>query len=106
MMQRLAVVAGISLALAACGGGNEDRAVAACEKAIADKLGDKAFALDAADMRDKTEGSADGIYKINSSVVFEQGQSSESRQTFECRVQFDAKNPSAEPAVVGLTFTW
>ena len=106
MMQRFGMVAGLALALTACGGGDEDRAVAACEKAIAAKLGDMVFVLDAGDMRAKLQSSPAGLMQINSTVVFDQGQTSESRQTFDCRVQFDAKNPSAEPAVVGLTFTW
>ena len=106
MMQRFVMVAGLALALAACGGGDEDRAIAACEKAIADKVGDKAYVLDAADMRAKVQTAPEGRMQINSTVVFDQGLTSESRQTFDCRVQFDANNPSAEPAVVGLTFTW
>ena len=106
MMQRYGMVAGLALALAACGGGDEDRAVAACEKAIAAKLGDKVYVLDTDDMRAKLQASPEGRMQINSSVVFDQGQKSESRQTFDCRVQFDAGNPSAEPAVIGLTFTW
>lgn len=105
-MQRLAIVAGLALALAACGGGNEDRAVAACEKAVAEKLSDKVIELDRGDMRAKLQTNADGVVQIGSTVVFDKGLASESKQTFDCRVKFDPANPSAEPAIVGLQFTW
>lgn len=105
-MQRLAIVASLALALAACGGGKEDRAVAACEKAIGEKLAEKAFELDRGDMRAKLQSTADGRMQINSTVVFDKGLATESKQTFDCRVQFDPANPAAEPAIVGLQFTW
>jgi len=108
-MQRLAIVATLALALAACGGGgggNEDRAVAACEKAVADKLSDKVIELDRGDMRAKLQSTPDGLVQINSTVVFDKGLASESKQTFDCRVKFDPANASAEPDIVGLQFTW
>ena len=105
-MQRLAIVAGLALALAACGGGREERAVSACEKAIGEKLAQKAFELDHGDMRAKLQSPSDDVMQINSTVVFDKGLASESKQTFECRVKFDAANPSAEPAIIGLQFTW
>ncbi|HVF35122.1 MAG TPA: hypothetical protein VND91_07335 [Candidatus Saccharimonadia bacterium] len=102
----MAIVAGLALALAACGGGNEDRAVAACEKAVADKLSGKVFELDRGDMRAKLQATPDGLFQINSTVVFDKDLPSESKQTFDCRVKFDPANASAEPAIVGLQFTW
>ena len=105
-MKRMALVAGAALALAACGGGTEDRAVAACEKAVAEKLAGKTFELDRDDMRAKAKVGADGLVQINSTVVFDKGLASESKQAVDCRAKFDPANRSAEPAIVGLQFTW
>jgi hypothetical protein len=105
-MQKLSMIAGLALALAACGGGQEDRAVAACEKAIGEKLKDKSFELDHKDMRAKLQKPEEGVVQINSVVVFDKGLAAESKQTFECRVKFDPQNPSAEPKIVGMQFTW
>ena len=105
-MQKLSVIVGLALALAACGGGQEDRAVATCEKAISEKLKDKSFELDHADMRAKLQKPEEGVVQINSVVVFDKGLAAESKQTFECRVKFDPQNPSAEPMVIGMQFTW
>ena len=105
-MHRLIIVAALALGLVACGGSQEQRAVAACEKAIGDKLKDKAFGLDHADMLAKLTKPEEGIMQIDSVVVLDKGLAAESKQTFECRVKFDPNNPSAEPAIVGLGFTW
>lgn len=105
-MQRMALVAGAALALAACGGGTEDRAVAACEKAVAEKLAGKTFELDRDDMRRQVRVGDDGVAQISSTVVLDKDLSSESKQTFDCKAKFDPANASAEPAIIGLQFTW
>jgi len=103
---RFIPIAVLALALGACGQSNEKRAVAACEKAIAAKLAGKGFDLDQKDMLAKAKADGDNVIALNSSVVFDKGLPSESKQTFDCRVQFDPKNPNAEPAVQALQFTW
>jgi hypothetical protein len=99
-------IAVLALALAGCGNSNEQRAVAACQKAIGEKLAGKAYDLDAKDMLAKAKGAGDNVVALGSTVVFDKGLTSESKQTFDCRVQFDPKNPNAEPAVQALQFTW
>jgi len=96
----------LALALGACGTSNEQRAVDACQKAIAAKLTGKGFDLDHKDMLAKAKADGDNVIALSSSVVFDKGLPSESKQTFDCRVQFDPKKPSAEPAVQALQFTW
>jgi hypothetical protein len=99
-------IAVLTLALTGCGNSNEKRAVAACQKAIADKLTGKGFDLDAKDMLAKAKAAGDNVIALGSTVVFDKGLPSESKQTFDCRVQFDPKKPDAEPAVQALQFTW
>ncbi len=105
-MERMVIVASLTLALVACGGGKEDRAVATCEKAVAEKLAERAYTLDRKDMRAKATAPDDKTIQIASVVVFDKGLPAESKQAFECRVRFDPANPSAEPAVIALHFTW
>lgn len=100
------LVAVAACTLAACGTSNEKRAVDACQKAIAEKLKGKGFDLDLKDMLAKAKAGGDNVIGTSSTVVFDKGLPSESKQTFDCRVQFDPKNPSAEPAVQALQFTW
>ena len=106
VVPRVVLIGVLALALGACGQSNEKRAVAACEKAIAAKLAGKGFDLDQKDMLAKAKADGDNVIALNSSVVFDKGLPSESKQTFDCRVQFDPKNPNAEPAVQALQFTW
>ena len=96
----------VVLALAACGSSHEKRAVEACQKAVKEKLGGKAYDVDAKDMLAKAKAGTDNVVALSSTVVFDKGLPSESKQTFECRVEFDPKNPKAEPAVIGMTFQW
>ena len=104
--QRFIPIAVLALLLGGCGSSNEQRAVTACEKAIAAKLAGKGFDLDQKDMLAKAKADGDNVIALNSVVVFDKGLPSESKQTFDCRVQFDPKNPKAEPAVQTLQFTW
>ena len=103
---RLIPIAALALLLGGCGTSNEKRAVDACQKAIAAKLAGKGFDLDQKDMLAKAKADGDNVIALNSTVVFDKGLPTESKQTFDCRVQFDPKNPKADPAVQALQFTW
>ena len=106
MLKQIIPIAALALALGGCGGSNEKRAVTACEKAIAAKLAGKGFDLDQKDMLAKAKADGDNVMSLTSTVVFDKGLPTESKQTFDCRVQFDPKNPSKDPAVQALQFTW
>lgn len=105
-MKRLLVPAFATLALASCGSSPESRAVSTCERAIAEKLADKTFELDKADMAAKIQKPSEGDMSITSVVVFDKGLPSESKQTFECRLRFDPTQPDADPSVTFLQFNW
>ena len=105
-MKRLLVATFATLALASCGSSPETRAVETCEKAIAEKLADKTFELDKADMQAKLQKPSEVEMSITSTVVFDKGLPSESKQTFECRLRFDPAKPDAEPSVTFLQFNW
>lgn len=107
-MTRLIATAllGATLLLSGCGKGMENRAVSACERAISEKLTGKTFVLDKKDMLAKAKHDGDDIIQVSTFVVFDQGLASESKQGVDCRVEFNPKDRSAEPTVVGLTFTW
>lgn len=101
------LVLAASMALAGCGGGPKNKVVAACEKAVSEKLAGKNFELDPDDMQAKIETQGDAVsQQLVSTVVFDKGLPDETRQTFECRVRLDPGNPDAEPAVTFLQFNW
>jgi len=104
-MRRTPLVLAVVLAFAGCGGGPPNKVVAACEKAVAAKLGGKTYELDAADMAAKIQRQGD-ISQLVSTVVFDKGMPDETRQTFECRVRVDPANPAADPMVTFLQFNW
>ncbi len=107
-MTRLIATAllGATILLAGCAKNMESRAVAACEKAIGEKLVGKTFVLDKKDMLAKAKHDGDDIIQVSSFIVFDQGLPSETKQAVDCRVEFNPKDRSADPAVVGLNFTW
>ena len=99
-----AALAVASLSLTACGGGRNAAAAAACEKAVAERVAGKRYTLDKADMEKNAKSTGDKTMEIHSTVVFDQGLASETKQTYDCRVQFD--DGAAEPAVTFLQFNW
>jgi hypothetical protein len=94
-----------SVALAGCGQSREQKAVAACEKAAADKLTGKTYELDTKDMLAKATSPDANTVQINSVVYFDRGLPAESKQQIECRVQYDPNNANAEP-VAFVQFIW
>jgi hypothetical protein len=105
-MTRQAWIAAIALALGACAGGSRDPAVQACTEAIAQRLTDKSYELDAADMAAKIEKQDGNVRQITSTVVFDKGLPAEKQQSFTCRVKLNPDNPDAAPEVIGLNFVW
>ena len=100
----LAVIAASCLSITACGGGQQAAAAGACEKAVAEKMQGRRYTLDRADMEKNAKATNDKVMEIHSTVVFDQGLASESKQTYDCRVQFE--DGAAEPAVTFLQFNW
>ena len=98
--------AAVALLLTACGASPDKRAVDACQKAIAEKMTGKSYEIDPKDMLVKLQKQDNNTVSITSMLFLDKGLPAETKQSFECRVQFDPANPKAEPSIVGLTFTW
>lgn len=101
---RMVIVAAVTLMLTACGGGREDRAVNACERAIAARITDKQFTLDKADMAANATAEGADVIRIRSRIVFDPGLPREETQNFDCRARFAADR--AEPDIIALSFVW
>ena len=92
-----------TLSFVGCGSNRNDEAVDTCLKAAADKLADKRYELDRKDMAAHVvQESADTVF-ITTPATFDQGLSSQYKQTFECRVRFETGKP---PSVIWLQFAW
>lgn len=91
------------LLLSACAGSRNDEAAEACRTAIAAKLGNKTFTLDAKDMAHTATSESTDVVVIASTIVFDKGLSTEYDQTFDCRVRFENGKP---PSVIGMQFNW
>lgn len=104
-MKRLVALAA-ALLLSGCGAGPEQQAVDACQSEIAGKLAGKSFEIDAAEMLGKIQKQSDTVMQVTSTVYFDKGLPAETKQTFDCRVQFDPNDRSAAPKVTFLQFNW
>ena len=89
--------------LFACGASRNDSAVDACSNAIAEKLGAKTFKLDRGDMLRGAKAESADLIAVASTIVFDQGLSTEYSQTFDCRVRLENGKP---PSVIGMQFNW
>ena len=103
MRATMLVTAAISLLLSACGGSRNDAAADSCAKAIAGKLAGKSISLDQDDMARGAKSESADVVAVASTIVFDKGLSTEYRQTFDCRVRFEAGKP---PDVIGMQFNW
>jgi hypothetical protein len=93
----------LALLLAACGNSRDDHAASACSDEIAKRLAGRSFELDAADMTRHVKREAADTVLVSSTVVLDKAMSSENKQTFDCRVRFDA---AGTPSVLYLQFNW
>lgn len=94
--------------MAACGGGNTGKAVAACEKELATKAGDKRYEIDRSAMqstaKSETQENGDVHVSIAGPVTFDPGLSREITQSIECTARFTQGQP--EPAVISFVLIW
>ena len=99
---RKVILAASACLLAACGGGNVDKAVEACEKALQEKSTDKPFAVDASEMRSNAVEQADGVFVIEAGITFDPGMPKEIKQRFSC----SARMSDAGADVISLNFVY
>lgn len=103
-MGRMIPATVLVLLLTACGGGRDDKAVKACEDAVKQRMSDRAYSLDAADMKAKAKPEGEDMIHIQTTIVFDPGLPREVKQTMDCKARFVAGKDV--PDVVSLTFTW
>lgn len=105
MRCRAVLLAGSSLTLllAACGNSRNDHAAAACSEEIGKRLIGRNVGLDNDDMQRHVKSEAADTVLVTSSVILDKGLASENRQTFDCRVRFDAAGVAS---VLYLQFNW
>jgi hypothetical protein len=103
MHARIGWILGICLTLGACGGGRNDTAAAACASEIAGKLNGKSYAIDVKDLAAHVKPESADTLLLTSTVVLDKGLPSEDKQTYECRVRFDAQGNAS---VLYLQFNW
>ena len=97
------VMLGIGLVVAGCGGGRNDTAAAACSSEIGKRMNGRNFTLDLKDLAAHAKQESAETLLFTSTVVLDKGLPSEDKQTYECRVRFDA---SGAPSVLYLQFNW
>lgn len=97
------VVLGISLVLAACGGGRNDKAAAACNTEIGKRMNGRNFNVDLKDLAAHAKEESADTLLLTSTVILDKSLPSEDKQSYECRVRFDA---SGTPSVLYLQFNW
>jgi hypothetical protein len=89
--------------LAACGGtGREQRAADACAAEVHAKLGNRPYELDTSTLAATARAESADTYQLAAPILFGKGLPSEYRQTIDCRVRFEADQPS----VIFLQFNW
>jgi hypothetical protein len=93
----------LGLSLAACGGSRNDKAAAACNTEIAKRMNGRNFSVDLKDLAAHGKQESSDTWLFTSTVVLDKGLSSEDKQSYECRVRFDA---NGTPSVLYLQFNW
>jgi len=86
----IGVMLGISLVIGGCGGSRNDTAASACSAEIGKRMNGRSFTLDLKDMAEHAKTEATDTVLLKSTVVMDKGLPSEDKQSFECRVRFDA----------------
>lgn len=99
----IGVVLGIGLVLAGCGGARNDKAAAACNTEIGKRMNGRSFSIDLNDLAAHAKQESADTLLLTSTVVLDKGLPSEDKQTYECRVRFDA---SGSANVLYLQFNW
>ena len=103
MRARVLLVLAMGACLAACGSSREQLAATACSAEIGKRLAGKTFELDLRDLAAHTKAESADTLLLNSTAVFDKGLSTEYKQSFDCRVRFDANNTAS---VLYLDFKW
>jgi len=101
---RIATLLLPTMLLAACGGSQADRAVAACAAAVEKKLEGRSFRIDRDEMARNAVPDGTDVIHVQASIVFDPDLPREYTQSFDCRAR--VAGDGAAPDVISLTFTW
>ena len=96
-------IIGLALALAACSGGRNDAAARACNTEIGKRMNGRSFSVDLKDLAARGRQESGDTWLFTSTVILDKGLASENKQTYECRVRFDAQDNAN---VLYLQFNW
>lgn len=88
--------------LSGCGGGINDAIVETCSDGISQQMTGESFVKDKTKWLAALKDEGQGIFSIQSEVTVDKGLTSEASRGFLCRVQTDAKDPSASPTLILL----
>lgn len=91
------------LLLASCGGGREQVAASACDKAVQAKLAGRNYELSVGDLASHAKAEGADVMHLSSQITFDKSLSSEYKQTVDCKVRFEA---GKDPSVIFLQFNW
>ncbi|MGH8041367.1 MAG: hypothetical protein ACREPN_04910 [Rudaea sp.] len=103
MRANLVMLLSASVLLAACGSSRSDKGAAACNTEIAKRMNGKSFALDLKDLAAHAKAESADTVLFTSTLILDKGLATEDKQTYECRVRFDA---NGAPSVLYLQFNW
>lgn len=103
MNARIGGILVLVLSLAACSVSRNDQAASACNAEIGKRMNGRSFSVDLKDLAAHAKDESSDTVLLTSTVVLDKGLSSEDRQTYECRVRFDAQG---NPSVLFLQFNW
>ena len=98
----LTLILSTAALLSGCGGGIKDAIVKTCSEGISKQLSGESFVKDTSKWLDTIKDEGEGIFSIQSEVTVDKGLTSEVNRGFLCRVQTDAKDPSASPSLILL----
>ena len=103
MRARMLLVLALGVGLGACGGCREQQAAQACSAEIAKRLGGKTYEINLKDLAAHSKSESADTLLLSSTAVFDKGLSTEYKQSYDCRVRFDAASTAS---VLYLDFKW
>ncbi len=100
---RLVLLVSMLGLLAACGGSSRGQVAAdTCMREVGSRLADKRIDVDVARLAASANEVAPDTLQLSAPIVFDRGTDGEYTQTIQCRVRFDAEQPS----LLFLQFDW
>ncbi|MBS0558176.1 MAG: hypothetical protein JSR27_12250 [Proteobacteria bacterium] len=88
---RTILMLGCCALLGACSPSRNDNAASACNAEIARRMNGRSFALDLKDLAAHAKSESADTLLLTSTIVLDKGLPTQDRQSYECRVRFDAQ---------------